>query len=287
LNLKFEIEVLCKALDVDIMSISKEGVLKSADLMPARQQLNDLVELRQPSALNASGGQMAPTAIAGGVFGGGPFGSSPLPGAVHMGGAGTPAQHMHSSASASALLAPISGVCARVHTCTHIVYTEAATVAPPTLKFEYAQIDTNMISATIAQFLTVNEQLTLFRVYPHLKVRTFELQIVSNKYFRCKFNRPSKMCCTTCSHPLLKGRLRYTVFIGVQLNVQVAMTTTEHIVTKDFAVGMHDELTMLTCARHMMRSLTAGMAMITCQVRHLMCMFSRYVCVNRTYYNTT
>jgi hypothetical protein len=66
------------------------------------------------------------------------------------------------------------------------------------------------------------------------------------------------------------------------------MTTTEHIVTKDFAVGMHDELTMLTCARHMMRSLTAGMAMITCQVRH----FSARVCwtcvyMNRTCYNTT
>jgi hypothetical protein len=221
LNLKFEIEVLCKALDVDIMSISKEGVLKSADLMPARQQLNDLVELRQPSALNASGGQMAPTAsAAGGVFGG-PFGSSPLPGAAHMGssGAGTPAQHMHASASASALLAPISGVCACVHTCTHIVYTEAATVAPPALKFEYAQIDTNMISATIAQFLTVNEHLPLFRVYPHLKVKTFELQIVSKKNFRCKFNRPSKMCCTTYSRQLLKGRLRYILFIDVQLNV--------------------------------------------------------------------
>jgi len=215
LNLKFEIEVLCKALDVDIMSISKEGVLKSADLMPARQQLNDLVELRQPSALNASGGQMAPTASVAAF--GGPFGSSPLPGAMHMGsgGAGTPAQHMHTSASASALLAPISGMCARVYTRTHIVYTEAATAAPPTLKFDYAQIDTNMISTTIAQFLTINEQLTLFRVYPHLKVRAHELKIVSNNDFRCKFNRPSKMCCTTCSRQLLKGRLRYILFISV------------------------------------------------------------------------
>jgi hypothetical protein len=57
----------------------------------------------------------------------------------------------------------------------------------------------------------------------------------------------------------------------VERAIKVAMTTTTSIVAKDYGVDA-DELNVLTASHHMMRSLTAGMAMITCQdaVNHSM-----------------
>jgi hypothetical protein len=46
--------------------------------------------------------------------------------------------------------------------------------------------------------------------------------------------------------------------------VKIAMTTCEQLVKKDFALD-HDENRMRQAAHHMVRNLTAGMAMITCR----------------------
>ena len=46
--------------------------------------------------------------------------------------------------------------------------------------------------------------------------------------------------------------------------VKIAMTTCEQLVKKDFALD-HDEHRMRQAAHHMVRNLTAGMAMITCR----------------------
>lgn len=50
LNLKFEIEVLCKELQVDLHGLNDEGVLKNVEDRLARvpQQLGELKMLRQP-----------------------------------------------------------------------------------------------------------------------------------------------------------------------------------------------------------------------------------------------
>jgi CCR4-NOT transcription complex subunit 1 len=46
--------------------------------------------------------------------------------------------------------------------------------------------------------------------------------------------------------------------------VKIAMTTCEQLVKKDFALD-HDENRLRQAAHHMVRNLTAGMAMITCR----------------------
>lgn len=49
LNLKFEIEVLCKELNVDLRNLNVEGVLKDTErLLRVPQQLSDLKMLKQP-----------------------------------------------------------------------------------------------------------------------------------------------------------------------------------------------------------------------------------------------
>lgn len=47
-------------------------------------------------------------------------------------------------------------------------------------------------------------------------------------------------------------------------SIKIALTTSEQIVRKDFSLDP-EEARMRTAARHMVRNLTAGMAMITCR----------------------
>lgn len=55
----------------------------------------------------------------------------------------------------------------------------------------------------------------------------------------------------------------------VDRSIKIAMTTCEQIVRKDFALDS-EESRMRIAAHHMMRNLTAGMAMITCREPLLM-----------------
>lgn len=55
----------------------------------------------------------------------------------------------------------------------------------------------------------------------------------------------------------------------VDRSIKIAMTTCEQIVRKDFALDS-EESHMRVAAHHMMRNLTAGMAMITCREPLLM-----------------
>lgn len=50
----------------------------------------------------------------------------------------------------------------------------------------------------------------------------------------------------------------------VDRSIKIALTTCEQIVKKDFALDS-DETRMRVAAHHMVRNLTAGMAMITCR----------------------
>lgn len=50
----------------------------------------------------------------------------------------------------------------------------------------------------------------------------------------------------------------------VDRSIKVAITTTEHIIKKDFALE-HDEVRMRAATHHIVRNLSAAMAMITCK----------------------
>lgn len=74
------------------------------------------------------------------------------------------------------------------------------------------------------------------------------------------------------THPHLKQFVRPAVERAIQewihpvvdRSIKIALTTSEQIVRKDFALDP-EEVRMRTAARHMVRNLTAGMAMITCR----------------------
>lgn len=74
------------------------------------------------------------------------------------------------------------------------------------------------------------------------------------------------------AHPQLKQFIRPAVERAVQewihpvvdRSIKIALTTCEQIVKKDFALDP-DESRMRASAHHMVRNLTAGMAMITCR----------------------
>lgn len=79
------------------------------------------------------------------------------------------------------------------------------------------------------------------------------------------------------AHPQLKQCVRLAIERAVQelvhpvvdRSIKIAMTTCEQIVRKDFALDS-EESHMRVAAHHMMRNLTAGMAMITCREPLLM-----------------
>ncbi|XP_015223979.1 CCR4-NOT transcription complex subunit 1 isoform X5 [Lepisosteus oculatus] len=79
------------------------------------------------------------------------------------------------------------------------------------------------------------------------------------------------------AHPQLKQCVRQAIERAVQelvhpvvdRSIKIAMTTCEQIVRKDFALDS-EESRMRVAAHHMMRNLTAGMAMITCREPLLM-----------------
>lgn len=79
------------------------------------------------------------------------------------------------------------------------------------------------------------------------------------------------------AHPQLKSYVRQAIDRAVQelvhpvvdRSIKIAMTTCEQIVRKDFALDS-EESRMRVAAHHMMRNLTAGMAMITCREPLLM-----------------
>ncbi|MFH4979766.1 hypothetical protein AB6A40_006475 [Gnathostoma spinigerum] len=146
LNLKFEIEVLCKELKIDLRTLPIEGVLKDTDrLIRVPQQLSDLKMLKQPEMQS---------------------GSSPVPvmplGAEGSGGRGvaSPAQHIST---------PVTDMDATSNT--QITPTASQSSLPiqlPPAHFHYHDI--NVISYDgITPHLKINAGLPLFQMNPQLK----------------------------------------------------------------------------------------------------------------------
>lgn len=195
LNLKFEIEVLCKNLSLDI------NELKPGNLLKDKEKLKNLEEqLSAPKKEAKPPEEMLPVSTAGDFV---PFAAPPS----------TPA--------------------ATTTTCT--------TTGPPTPQFSYHDINVYAL-AGLAPHININVNIPLLQAHPQLK---------------------------QCVRQSVERAVQELVHPVVDRSIKIAMTTCEQIIRKDFALDS-EESRMRVAAHHMMRNLTAGMAMITCREPLLM-----------------
>ncbi|KAF4094314.1 hypothetical protein AMELA_G00011610 [Ameiurus melas] len=110
------------------------------------------------------------------------------------------------------------------------------TTGPPTPQFSYHDINVYAL-AGLAPHITINSTIPLLQAHPQLK---------------------------QCVRQAIERAVQELVHPVVDRSIKIAMTTCEQIVRKDFALDS-EESHMRVAAHHMMRNLTAGMAMITCR----------------------
>ncbi|XP_054476261.1 CCR4-NOT transcription complex subunit 1 isoform X7 [Anoplopoma fimbria] len=195
LNLKFEIEVLCKNLSLDIND------LKPGNLLKDKEKLKSLEEqLSAPKKEAKPPEEMLPVSTTGDFV---PFAAPPS----------TPA--------------------ATTTACT--------TTGPPTPQFSYHDINVYAL-AGLAPHININVNIPLLQAHPQLK---------------------------QCVRQSVERAVQELVHPVVDRSIKIAMTTCEQIIRKDFALDS-EESRMRVAAHHMMRNLTAGMAMITCREPLLM-----------------
>ncbi|XP_042267823.1 CCR4-NOT transcription complex subunit 1 isoform X1 [Thunnus albacares] len=196
LNLKFEIEVLCKNLSLDIND------LKPGNLLKDKEKLKSLEEqLSAPKKETKPPEEMLPVSTTGDFA---PFAAPPS----------TPAA-------------------TTTTTCT--------TTGPPTPQFSYHDINVYAL-AGLAPHININVNIPLLQAHPQLK---------------------------QCVRQSVERAVQELVHPVVDRSIKIAMTTCEQIIRKDFALDS-EESRMRVAAHHMMRNLTAGMAMITCREPLLM-----------------
>uniref|UniRef100_A0A8C4LUP1 CCR4-NOT transcription complex subunit 1 n=1 Tax=Equus asinus asinus TaxID=83772 RepID=A0A8C4LUP1_EQUAS len=205
LNLKFEIEVLCKNLALDINELKPGNLLKDKDrLKNLDEQLSaPKKDVKQPEELPAI---TTTSKCERALFISSYFVS------LHLATSTTPATST---------------------TCT-------ATV-PPQPQYSYHDINVYSL-AGLAPHITLNPTIPLFQAHPQLK---------------------------QCVRQAIERAVQELVHPVVDRSIKIAMTTCEQIVRKDFALDS-EESRMRIAAHHMMRNLTAGMAMITCREPLLM-----------------
>ncbi|KAM3870669.1 CCR4-NOT transcription complex subunit 1 [Diretmus argenteus] len=195
LNLKFEIEVLCKNLSLDINDLKPGNLLKDKDKLKSLEE-----QLSAPKKEAKPPEEMLPIVSTGDFV---PFATAPS----------TPAT--------------------TTTTCT--------TTGPPTPQFSYHDINVYAL-AGLAPHINININIPLLQAHPQLK---------------------------QCVRQSVERAVQELVHPVVDRSIKIAMTTCEQIVRKDFALDS-EESRMRVAAHHMMRNLTAGMAMITCREPLLM-----------------
>ncbi|KAM4642941.1 CCR4-NOT transcription complex subunit 1-like isoform 5-T8 [Amazona ochrocephala] len=112
---------------------------------------------------------------------------------------------------------------------------------PPQPQYSYHDINVYSLGG-LAPHITLNPTILLFQAHPQLK---------------------------QCVRQAIERAVQELVHPVVDRSIKIAMTTCEQIVRKDFALDS-EESRMRVAAHHMMRNLTAGMAMITCREPLLM-----------------
>ncbi|XP_035858734.1 CCR4-NOT transcription complex subunit 1 isoform X9 [Sander lucioperca] len=194
LNLKFEIEVLCKNLSLDINDLKPGNLLKDKDKLKSLEE-----QLSAPKKEAKPPEEMLPVSTTDFV----PFAAPPS----------TPAS--------------------TTTTCT--------TTGPPTPQFSYHDINVYAL-AGLAPHINITVNIPLLQAHPQLK---------------------------QCVRQSVERAVQELVHPVVDRSIKIAMTTCEQIIRKDFALDS-EESRMRVAAHHMMRNLTAGMAMITCREPLLM-----------------
>ncbi|KAM8774951.1 CCR4-NOT transcription complex subunit 1 isoform 5-T6 [Rhynchonycteris naso] len=119
--------------------------------------------------------------------------------------------------------------------------TACTATVPPQPQYSYHDINVYSL-AGLAPHITLNPTIPLFQAHPQLK---------------------------QCVRQAIERAVQELVHPVVDRSIKIAMTTCEQIVRKDFALDS-EESRMRIAAHHMMRNLTAGMAMITCREPLLM-----------------
>ncbi|XP_061630256.1 CCR4-NOT transcription complex subunit 1 isoform X5 [Phyllopteryx taeniolatus] len=190
LNLKFEIEVLCKNLSLDINDLKPGNLLKDKDKLKSLEE-----QLSAPKKEAKPPDEMLPVSTSGDFV---PFSAPPS----------TPAA----------------------------TTTPCTTTGPPTPQFSYHDINVYAL-AGLAPHININANIPLLQAHPQLK---------------------------QCVRQSVERAVQELVHPVVDRSIKIAMTTCEQIIRKDFALDS-EESRMRVAAHHMMRNLTAGMAMITCR----------------------
>lgn len=209
LNLKFEIEVLCKNLNLDITDLKPVIYLKDPETV---RQIE--FQLSQPNKK-----EVAPMPI-----------SQPIMQPSQMAMI-TPQQSMMLTEEiTAATITPTAGLMANDPNLTLSI------VGLPEPRFNYIDVNVSSTSA-FGQKININPHIILFQNYPQLK------QFVK---------------------PAIERSIQEWIHPVVDRSIKYALTTCEQIIRKDFALDP-DEGRMRSCAHHMMRNLTAGMALITCR----------------------
>ncbi|CAH1779661.1 unnamed protein product [Owenia fusiformis] len=196
LNLKFEIEVLCKALQVDINELSP------GDYFHDKVRLERLEpQLSAPTK---------DTSI-------------------------TPQPTVEENPSVTiATVGTLSSTTAT--SVTPSATTTAAISTPPQPQYVYGDINVSSLGG-LAQHINMSDSIGLFQAHPQLK------QVV---------------------RPAVERAVKELLPPVVDRSIKIALTTCEQIVKKDFALDP-DEARMSAAAHHMVRNMTAGMALITCR----------------------
>ncbi|XP_034032868.1 CCR4-NOT transcription complex subunit 1 isoform X2 [Thalassophryne amazonica] len=122
-----------------------------------------------------------------------------------------------------------------------VTTTTCTTTGPPTPQFSYHDINVYAL-AGLAPHININSNIPLLQAHPQLK---------------------------QCIRQSVERAVQELVHPVVDRSIKIAMTTCEQIIRKDFALDS-EESRMRVAAHHMMRNLTAGMAMITCREPLLM-----------------
>lgn len=212
LNLKFEIEVLCKNLAIDINDLKPGSLLKDKDRLKSLDE-----QLSAPKKDVKLPEELPPITNANEY-------------AIRTAGklwASVEKQESDAVFTATATAPPPSATC--------------TATAPPQPQYSYHDIHVYSL-AGLAPHITLNPTIPLFQAHPQLK---------------------------QCVRQAIERAVQELVHPVVDRSIKIAMTTCEQIVRKDFALDS-EESRMRVAAHHMMRNLTAGMAMITCREPLLM-----------------
>ncbi|KAL5022887.1 hypothetical protein ScPMuIL_002042 [Solemya velum] len=189
LNLKFEIEVLCKTMSLELKDLKATNYLKDTSRLPMLEY-----QLSAPGAKPSTPQPEPPVAMT----------------------------------AAPVTLPPT--------TTTMTMTTTASTPMPPQPRFSFDDIVTTSF-AGLSPYIVINEQVTLLQANPQLK-----------QFVRTAIEKSV--------HELLPP--------VVERSIKFALPTCEQIIKKDFALDP-EETRMRAAAHHMVRHMTAGMALITCR----------------------